>query len=84
MAAGPVQLIVLGFPHPNFQGEIIAELERPRESDTIRGDRRPGRVQGPQHCDLWSHRKNARAVPVRASPSVEASTESHRHWGFSK
>jgi len=36
MAIGPVQLIVLGFPHPNFHGEIIAELERLRESDTIR------------------------------------------------
>jgi hypothetical protein len=28
MAVGPVQLITLGFPHPNFHGEIIAELER--------------------------------------------------------
>ena len=36
MAIGPVQLIVLGFKHPNFQGEIIAELERLRESDTVR------------------------------------------------
>ena len=36
MAIGPVQLIVLGFEHPDFHGEIIAELERLRESDTIR------------------------------------------------
>ena len=36
MAVGPVQLIVLGFPHPNFHGEIIAELERLRENDTVR------------------------------------------------
>jgi uncharacterized membrane protein len=36
MAIGPVQLIVLGFDHPDFQGEVIAELERLRESDTIR------------------------------------------------
>jgi uncharacterized membrane protein len=36
MAIGPVQLIVLGFKHPNFHGEIIAELERLRESDTVR------------------------------------------------
>src|SRR3954466_15576584 len=36
MAIGPVQLIVLGFDHPEFHGEIIAELERLRESDTIR------------------------------------------------
>jgi uncharacterized membrane protein len=31
-----VQLIVLGFEQPNFHGEVIAELERLRESDTVR------------------------------------------------
>jgi uncharacterized membrane protein len=36
MAIGPVQLIVLGFSQPNFHGEIIAELERLRESDMVR------------------------------------------------
>ena len=36
MAIGPVQLIVLGFQNPEFHGEIIAELERLRESDTVR------------------------------------------------
>ena len=36
MAIGPVQLLVLGFTEPNFHGEIIAELERLRESDTVR------------------------------------------------
>jgi uncharacterized membrane protein len=36
MAIGPVQLIVLGFNHPEFHGEIIAELERLRECDTVR------------------------------------------------
>ena len=36
MAIGPVQLIVLGFKNPNFHGEIITELERLRESDTVR------------------------------------------------
>ena len=36
MAIGPVQLIVLGFEQPEFHGEIIAELERLRESDTVR------------------------------------------------
>jgi uncharacterized membrane protein len=36
MAIGPVQLIVLGFSHPDFHGEIIAELERLRESDSVR------------------------------------------------
>src|SRR3954447_17589247 len=36
MAIGPVQLIVLGFEHPEFHGEIIAELERLRESGAVR------------------------------------------------
>jgi uncharacterized membrane protein len=36
MAIGPVQLIVLGFNHPDFHGEIIAEIERLRASDTVR------------------------------------------------
>jgi uncharacterized membrane protein len=36
MAIGPVQLIVLGFSHPEFHGEIIAELERLRASDTVK------------------------------------------------
>jgi uncharacterized membrane protein len=36
MAIGPVQLIVLGFDQPDFHGEIIAELEQLRESDTVR------------------------------------------------
>jgi uncharacterized membrane protein len=36
VAIGPVQLVVLGFNRPDFHGEIIAELERLRESDTVR------------------------------------------------
>jgi|NGEPerStandDraft_6_1074524.scaffolds.fasta_scaffold34980_4 uncharacterized membrane protein len=36
MAIGPVQLIAIGFPNPDFHGEILAELERLRESDTVR------------------------------------------------
>ena len=36
MAIGPVQLIVLGFNHPNFHGEVIAELERLHASDMVR------------------------------------------------
>jgi uncharacterized membrane protein len=36
MAIGPVQLIVLGFNHPEFHGEIVDELERLRRSDTVR------------------------------------------------
>lgn len=36
MAVGPVQLIVVGFNHPEFHGEIIAELERLHDEQTVR------------------------------------------------
>lgn len=36
MSVGPVQLIVLGFSHPDFHGEILEALEGLRKSDTIR------------------------------------------------
>ena len=36
MSIGPVQLIVLGFDHPEFRGEIVAELERLRANDAVR------------------------------------------------
>ena len=36
MAIGPVQLLVLGFKHPDFQGEIREELDRLRDNDLIR------------------------------------------------
>jgi hypothetical protein len=36
MAIGPVQLLVLGFKEPDFQGEIRAELERKRRLDAAK------------------------------------------------
>jgi uncharacterized membrane protein len=36
MALGPVQLIVVGFNHPEFHGEIIAELQRLHDEETVR------------------------------------------------
>ena len=36
MAIGPVQLIVLGFNQPEFHGEIIAELQRLHDEQTVR------------------------------------------------
>ena len=36
MAIGPVQLLVLGFSHPQFQGEIRQELDRLRDNDMVR------------------------------------------------
>ena len=36
MAIGPVQLLVLGFDKPDFQGEVLAELDRLKEGDIVR------------------------------------------------
>ncbi|HXV93721.1 MAG TPA: hypothetical protein VD813_10515 [Pseudonocardia sp.] len=36
MTIGPVQLLVLGFPRPDFQGEILAELQRLKDDDMVR------------------------------------------------
>jgi uncharacterized membrane protein len=36
MAIGPVQLLVLGFDNPDFQGEIVAELDRLKEGELVR------------------------------------------------
>ncbi|WP_433505435.1 hypothetical protein ACQP04_02350 [Pseudonocardia halophobica] len=36
MTIGPVQMLVLGFDHPNFQGRIRAELDRLRDDDMVR------------------------------------------------
>jgi len=36
MAIGPVQLLVLGFDHPDLHGEIVAELDQLKENDLVR------------------------------------------------
>ena len=36
MSFGPVQILVIGFDHPEFKGEIRAELERLRDDDVVR------------------------------------------------
>jgi uncharacterized membrane protein len=36
MSIGPVQLVVLGFNHPKFHGEIIEALEQLKKDDTVR------------------------------------------------
>lgn len=36
MAIGPVQLVVLGFEHPKFTGEVLEEFERLKDADTVR------------------------------------------------
>ena len=36
MAMGPVQLLVVSFDEPDFQGAVMRELDRLRESDVVR------------------------------------------------
>jgi hypothetical protein len=36
VSLGPVQLLVIGFDRPDFSGEVLAELERLRETDVVR------------------------------------------------
>ena len=36
MAIGPVQLLVVAFDHPDFKGDVLAELERLRDGDVVR------------------------------------------------
>jgi hypothetical protein len=36
MAIGPVQLIVRGFEHPKFHGEIVAEAQELHAAETSR------------------------------------------------
>ena len=36
MTIGPVQLLVLGFEHPHFEGEVTAELQRLKDNDLVR------------------------------------------------
>ena len=36
MAVGPIQLLVIGFNEPKFEGEVLDELERLRQSDTVK------------------------------------------------
>jgi uncharacterized membrane protein len=36
MAIGPIQLLAIGFKHPDFKGEILDEIERLKQNSTVR------------------------------------------------
>ena len=36
MTIGPVELLVLGFDHPRFEGDVVTELQRLREDGLVR------------------------------------------------
>lgn len=59
MSLGPVQLLVIGFDQPDFRGDVLAELERLRDSDVVRvidlvvvHKREDGAVERLSHSDL--------------------------------
>jgi hypothetical protein len=68
MTIGPVQLLVLGFSQPDFQGEIRQELERLRDNDLVRvidalavHKDAEGNVSKLQNHPLWV--RNRRRLP---------------------
>ena len=36
MAIGPVQMLIVGFEDPKFQGEVLEEFKRLKDADIIR------------------------------------------------
>src|SRR4051812_32183586 len=59
MTLAPVQLLVVGFDRPDFDGDVLAELKRLRESDVVRvidlvvvHKDADGAVQRLRHSDL--------------------------------
>ena len=71
MPIGPVQLLVVGFENPDFRGEIMAELERLRENDTVR------------LIDLLVVRKNEDGIVDKVQVSdldTEEAMSSARSW----
>ncbi len=70
MAIGPVQLLVVGFAHSEFRGKIMAELDRLRESDTVR------------LIDLVLVRKDAdgNVVKIQHSDLTRKSRRSSERW----
>ena len=73
MTIGPVQLLVLGFDSPKFKGEILAEFDRLRDSDTVRmidglavRKDKNGDVSVLQRSDLTEEQKAELGVAVGA------------------
>jgi uncharacterized membrane protein len=70
MAIGSVQLIALGFNHPEFHGEVIAELERLRNNDTVRV------IDGlAVHKDAAGHMEMAHLSNMTRDDAVQAGTK---------
>ena len=66
MAIGPVQLLVVGFSHPQFQGEIRKELDRLRDNDLV------------QVIDVLAVRSSS--APSTSSPWAWWRPQRQRRW----
>ena len=74
MATGPVQLLVLGFRQPGFQGEIRAKPDRLR-----RTNRKEEHILGPSRgVARRTARRTVGAAPVAAAAVVAAPTAGRR------
>jgi uncharacterized membrane protein len=59
MSFGPVQILVIGFDHPDFKGDVLAELQRLKDHDIVRlidlivvRKDDDGNIERLQHSDL--------------------------------
>ena len=80
MPLGPVQLLVVGFDRPDFSGEVLAELERLRESDVVRvidllvvHKDADGVVRRLHHSDLTAGETEGASAVVSALIGLDAS-----------
>ena len=82
MSLGPVQLLVVGFDRPDFRGEVLAELERLRESDVVRvidllvvHKGADGVVQRLHHSDLTAGEADGVGAVVGALIGLDATRD---------
>ena len=82
MSLGPVQLLVVGFDGPDLRGNVLAELERLRESDVVRvldllvvHKGADGAVQRLHHSDLAAGEVDGAGAVVGALIGLGATGE---------
>jgi hypothetical protein len=82
MPLGPVQLLVVSFDRPDFSGEVLAELERLRESDVVRvidllvvHKGADGVVRRLHHSDLTAGEAEGAGAVVGALIDLDATRE---------
>jgi len=88
MTIGPVQLLVVAFDQPDFEGDVLAELERLREGDVVRvidvlvvHKDSDGVVQRIQRSDVSTDGAVVSALIGLDAPRPEADGE-HELWSL--